>query len=236
MADYGRYRIELASEWSLEDLYVFPRAFEQVYFFFASLDKDLDDIDREKLENAYKAFPWQGGYSAVSFFNQLKYTTPRRKRPNIIAIHKASPGYFDLGLWITTAISLAVLVKNISVAIDAVNTTYSNVYKGMQERQLLKLRVKREALEFNRKDMEFIISSSQEMAKILGFTSPAALNDLTGSPYLTVKILLSVYRRVRTLAEYENKGKAHLSEVELPLPVPPAQRRGQRQTKTRSKK
>jgi hypothetical protein len=235
MAHYGRYRNDLTEEWTLEDLYVFPRAFEQIYFFLASLDQELSDVDRDKFEFAYKGFPWQGGYSAVSFFNQLKFATKRRSRPAIIAIQKASPGYFDLGVWISTALSVAWLVKKIASTIDTANTTYNNVYKGMQERKLLKLRVQRETLKFNEEEIEFINDSCQKMAKLLGFSSPVALNKLTGNPYLTVKILLSAFRRARTLADYENKGKAHFTEAELPLPVPSSQERGVRGPKTRLK-
>jgi hypothetical protein len=113
MADYARYRIRLDEDWSLEDLYLFPRSYEQVYFFFASFDIVLNEQDREKIERAYRTFPWQGGYGAVSFFNQLKYATPRRLRPTIIAIHKSSPGYFDLELWLAAATSLTVIVKKL---------------------------------------------------------------------------------------------------------------------------
>jgi hypothetical protein len=102
MPDYARYRIRLDEEWSLEDLYVFPRAYEQVYFFFSAFSMENGE-ERDRIERAFHAFPWQGGYSAVSFFNQLKYATPPELRPKIIAISKLSPGYFDLGLWLATA-------------------------------------------------------------------------------------------------------------------------------------
>ena len=234
MADYARYRIRLDEDWSLEDLYLFPRAYEQVYFFFASFDSELHEQDREKIQRAYRAFPWQGGYSAVSFFNQLKYATPRRLRPTIIAIQKLSPGYFDLGLWLAAATALAVIVKEIASAIDASNTTYHEIYKGMQERKLLRLKVEREALQFEREHMDFINTSSQQMAELLGFSTPVEINRLTHSPYLTLKLLLSVYRRVRTLSEYENSGKAHLTEDAIPT-SPPSQRRKQPRPEARSK-
>ena len=92
MAKFGSYRIQLEREWSLEDLYVFPRAFEQVYFFYSSVDQNLTKEDQERILHAYSSYPWQGGYSAVSFFNELKSATRKQGRPKIAAIHKCLSG------------------------------------------------------------------------------------------------------------------------------------------------
>ena len=216
----GNYRIDLDRDWTLEDLYKFPRTFEQTYFFFASIDENLSEGDQERILRAYNAFPWQGGYSAVSFFDELKYSFDSRQRPKIVVIHKASPGLLELSLVVGVAYSLAKIVKSVAAAINSANDTYHNIYKGMQERKLLKLKVEHQTLELNKAHMVFVDSSSRTMAKLLGFSSPAQLNSITKSPYLSLKILLSVYRRVRTLAEYENNGKARLSETEIPIPPP----------------
>jgi hypothetical protein len=235
MADHGRYRIELNGEWTFEDLYLFPRAYEQVYFFFSSLDRDLTEVDRERIVHAYKAFPWRGGYSAINFFNQLTYATRRQARPTIIAIKKASPGFFDLGVWLATATALAVTVKQIASAIDAANTAYHNVYKGLQDRRLLRLRENHDKLEFDREQLAYISEANQEMSHLLGFASATELNKLTGDPYLTTKILLSVYRRVRTLCDYENKGKAHLTENQSAFRLRLAKPRKSRRATTRAR-
>ena len=74
----GNYSIWLDGEWTLEDLYIFPHTFEQVYFFFQSLSfspsESLENerVDEERVEHAFAAFPWHGGYSAVNFYNALK--------------------------------------------------------------------------------------------------------------------------------------------------------------------
>lgn len=234
MEEIGRYRIELNRDWALDDLYIFPRAYEQVYFFYASISSDLSLTDSERMDRAYKAFPWQGGYSAVSFFNELKYATRRQVRPKIIAIQKHSPGYFDLALWIATATTVAGVITKIASTIDSANTTYNNIYKGMQERKLLKLKADETELKFRKAEMDYILKSSQQMSTLLGFRSLAQMHETTGNPYLTLKILLSVYRRVRTLAEYVNKGKAGFTYGEidaLDVPIEP-----KTNTKARSKR
>ena len=217
MVDYGNYRIELSEEWSLEDLYFFPRAYEQVYFFYTSFHETSVNIDRERIEQAYNSFPWQGGYSSVNFFNKLKYAAPKRFRPKIVSIQKSSPGHFDLSLFILTAVSLSYVVKKIAGAIDSANDTYRKIQKGMQDRELLRLKIARERLRFDNEEIRFIETSSKSMAKLLGFSSPRVIDKLTGHPYLTLKILLTVFRRIRTLCEYERQGKAHLTDEELSL-------------------
>src|ERR1700737_4202112 len=164
MSEIGRYRIWLDKEWLLEDFYRFPRAYEQVYFFFTSIDHERGTTDR--IHHAYEAYPWQGGYSAVGFFDELRYATPRPARPRIIAIQKSSPGFLDLGLFVGIATALGVSVKKIAISIDVANTTYNNIYKGMQERRLLKLRVDLKQMEFDREQLSFIKESPHQMAAL----------------------------------------------------------------------
>jgi hypothetical protein len=61
------------------------------------------------------------------------------------------------------------------------------------------------------------------MAAILQIGTPDALDERTGRPLVSLKILLSVYRRVRTLAEYKAKGKALLPENKQQQLRPPPQ-------------
>ena len=82
MEFYDDYTILIDKRWSLGDLYEFPRAYEQVYFAFEALIP-ADEEAAARIDRAFKAFPWRGGYSAVNFYNQLKYATPPNKRPTI---------------------------------------------------------------------------------------------------------------------------------------------------------
>ncbi len=92
MDEEDTFRIGMDGDWSLEDLYILPRSFEQVYFLMYSLSSDLDADETERIAHAYRVFPWRGGYSAVDFYNQLKWTAPGDYRPKIVSIQYASPG------------------------------------------------------------------------------------------------------------------------------------------------
>ena len=58
--------------------------------------------------------------------------------------------------------------------------------------------------------MQLVLDSSEIMANMMGIDSAEAIHQRTKDPLISLKILLSVYRRIRTLAEYQNKSKAHL--------------------------
>jgi hypothetical protein len=236
MADYGKYRIALDSDWTLEDLYKFPHTYEQVYFFYDAISRDSDEGIRERITNVFSAFPWHGGYSAVNFYNQLKYSAGRHRRPRIIAINKSSPGVLDLSLIVVTAYYVAKIVKLVASTIDVANTTYHNIYKGMREREPLNIKVERDQLHLEKEHLDFINSGGRQMAKLLGFSSPAQINSITKSPYVTLKILFSVFRRVRTLAEYEKSGKADLTEEPILEPPSVARSRARQPRKVTARK
>lgn len=63
---FDNYKIFIDGRWSLEDLYRFPRAYEQVYFAIEAMLPASDEETEWRLQRAFRAYPWQGGYSAVN--------------------------------------------------------------------------------------------------------------------------------------------------------------------------
>jgi hypothetical protein len=209
---HGAYRIQIQGEWTLEDLYVFPRAYAQVYFLTQSLFRSGDERWNERLAHAYRSFPWQGGYSAVNFYNELKFLLPPRERPQVVSIRYESPGWIELGLVVAGALAVEKFVKSVSRSVGDAHDTYHQIVKGLSERKLLRLEVKRKELDFKKTELEYIKSCAATTAELLGLPSANAIDEKTGHPYLTLKILLSLYRRVKTLSDYERKGKATFSK------------------------
>ena len=103
------YQIPIGGKWTLEDLYVFPRAYEQCYFLYLSLHQPNRDLEHSG-NYAYEVFPWQGGYSAVDFYNRLKWAVSKRRRPRITRIEYASPGVIELG---GLVVAVAVLIEKV---------------------------------------------------------------------------------------------------------------------------
>ena len=207
---YGVYSIKLDGRWSLEDLYRFPRTYEQAYFALDALIPSESEIDLDRVRRAFEAFPWHGGYSAVNFYNQLKYATPIKSRPSVRAIEYASPGFLDLALILEQAQTLAAIVAAVAGSITACNALYNKIMNDLQRRKLLRIQVEKAEISLSREELKLIRQYSKEMAELLVIGTPDALEERTQRPLVSLKILLSVYRRIRTLAEYQNKRKAVL--------------------------
>jgi len=209
---YDSYAIFIDKRWSLEDLYKFPRAYEQVYFAYEAVLPAPDEQTNERISSAFLAFPWRGGYSAVNFYNQLKSATPVRQRPVIKAIQYASPGFIELILNLPLAVQIAGYVSSVAGSIGVCNKVYNAIYTDLQKRELLRLDVERKKIELTREQFDLVVYANHQMATILGLPSAETIMKRTNDPLIALKILLSIYRRVRTLAEYKNKGKANLAE------------------------
>ncbi len=203
------YRIEIDGDWTLEDLYTFPRTYSQLYSVLFVLDEtNLSDVDEERAERTFQAHPWRGGYSAVNFYGWLGYLVPRRDRPRIASIRYASPGWIELALAVGVAANLGRLVSTFVKAGHELNGLYSEIYKGLNDRKLMKVNAKREELDLRQDEVRFLEDATQRLSRLMGFPNVAAIHRLTGNPLATIKILLSIYRRLRKLAAYEEAGKA----------------------------
>jgi len=206
----SNYKINIDGSWDLEDLYVFPRSYEQVYFLVFSLLTHEDETIQERIKYAYSGFPWRGGYSAVNFYNNLKYTTPKAHRPQVLSMQYASPGWIELRLINFVAHTVEQIIKSIAETILHTNRVYNEIHKGLSERKLLRIDVKKKELELEMMHADYIEQSANTMARLVGLENLNQMHQKTGSPLKTLKILLSLYRRIRTLADYQNKGKTRL--------------------------
>ncbi|MBU0482865.1 MAG: hypothetical protein KKG47_17370 [Proteobacteria bacterium] len=211
------YKINIDGKWTLEDLYLLPHTYSQVYGFIYSLQliKDVNwgshddfniDFD-ERILFTYTSQPWKGGYSAVNFYNYLKNLVPPKHRPQIKAIHYESPGFMELILFVPAAIAIKKIIVSFCAAGKSINSLYNDIYKGAQQRKLLQIDVKKKELELKEADLEFLNSSTKSLAKLLGFKNINELNKVTNNPVTSFKIILSFYRRIRILAKYTSKGK-----------------------------
>ena len=113
----------------------------------------------------------------------------------------------ELTLLVGAALSIAKVVKSLVDAGDKAHKLYDSIYKGAQERKLLRLDVKRKQLELSRDTLEFAEQSSERLAHLMGFRDLQELHTRTKNPVATLKILMSYYRRLRTLAELQGAGK-----------------------------
>ena len=205
------YQIPIGGNWTLEDLYVFPRAYEQCYFAYLALSQpEVPAFRDDRIILAFEAFPWQGGYSAVDFYNQLKWAVPKRRRPRVTRIRYSSPGLIELGgLVVSVAVIIEKVIHTLCNAAKDANRTYSAIYRDMQRRKLLKIKTENEIRKLTATERRVIGEHVEELAGILD-VDLALLNEKTSSSYKSLKILLSLFRRVRSLALFQKNGKLRL--------------------------
>ena len=202
------YRIILGGRWRLEDLYTFPHAYLQTYSFVYCLDSELDPRDANRIEFALQKYPWGGGYSYVNLYNILRTQVPIRDRPIIASIHYSSPGWLDILLNPAIAIQIATSLGLLMASVAGAAEVHKKIYKTLS--QINELR-RKEALrkhEITAAQLHAIVNASEAIARHLGFNSLKELNERTGNPEISLRVLLAHYRRMKTLHEFSNTRKA----------------------------
>lgn len=212
MEGYENYKVNIDGDWSLEDLYKFSRSYEQLYFAVEAMLPTDDEETEARLVRTFQSFPWQGGYSAVNFYNSLKWATPKRYRPDIVSIKYASPGWIELFLLLPLAAQVATSVVTIAGALYACNRTYNAIYVDMQNRKLLRMEVQKRERELTLDEIRFLKRSFEDLSSLMGLENADEIHRRTGNPLISLKILMSMYRRFRDLAKFQSDGKADFAK------------------------
>lgn len=124
-------------------------------------------------------------------------------------------GHWNAGGKTPVAFSVERVVNHVTKTLDACNNAYSRIYKEAQKRELLGIEIKRKRLLLAREEIDFIENSADRMAKMMDLKDATAINARTNDPLISLKILLSLYRRVCTLATYQIRGKAEFGNSKL---------------------
>jgi hypothetical protein len=206
------YRIVLPEDgsWSLHDLYVFPRAYEQCYAFVYCLDTDLSARDKEAIDYALGKYPWKGGYSYVNIYAVLMRQVPVRDRPRLESMHKASEGWIDLILNVEAAKELAKSVAMLSGAAVTAAAAYKRAYSLLADIKTERERARLQKIQLRQRQIKALRLAADELAKSIGFKNLAELDKRTNDPEVTLKLLAAQYRRLKTLLGFESKEKAQL--------------------------
>ena len=77
----------------------------------------------------------------------------------------------------------------------------------MHDRKMMGIEAKRQTLLLSKKQIDFAIKSANKLSRLLGFENVEQIQKLTKNPLATLKILLSFYRKIKTLSEFTVKGK-----------------------------
>ena len=209
------YYISLDKRWKLDELSDFSKNYEQSYYAAFALEalsskSKLPADIKSRILIQMSRYPWKGGYSTVQFYFGVKRIVGRRRQPEIQRIQYASPGFIELSAIQDIALNLGAIVGSVCGSITVINATYNRIYKGLRERQLNEIAVERSQLELGREQREFLLESIGEMGQHLNLDEQAELIRASGNEFRALKILLSMYRRVRAVTHYQEEQKIHL--------------------------
>lgn len=198
------YRLDIDGEWTLRDFHEFPYAYTQAYSFLYSLN--IREVqDEERVWEVFNSYPWRGGYSAVNFYNQLYRIVPLDERPAIVSISYSSPGWIELSLALAVALSLRRIIHQLVESGRDIHRLYTEIHDEMHKRKLLRIEAKTAELNLEREHLRFIEEATDVFTHALGLENVEQLHKYSPNRLRTLKILLSFFRRIRKLEEYEEQ-------------------------------
>ncbi|MCP4635747.1 MAG: hypothetical protein GY848_04650 [Methyloversatilis sp.] len=208
----GRYRILMDGRWELTDLAEMPNAFEQCYSFIYCFDTEVGPLSPERVAYALQGYPWRGGFSYINIYAVLRNQIYWRDRPRVSEIKYASPGWIELALNPDVAVQVAKAVAAIATSSAVAAKSYAVATKALGQIKVEREKAKLSELKLTREQDVELMKLCEQHAKFLGFKSVKSLNEQTGNSEVTLRLLLAHHRRLRTLAEFAEEGKASLPE------------------------
>jgi len=201
------YIIQIDREWSLDDFHGLPQTYSQVYSFIYNLqvNKDGRPISQKEKE-AFSHYPWRGGFSAVNFYKDLQSLIPTQYKPRVTRLQYASPGFIELELFTPISASIRESIHAYLSSAGELDEMYKLIMKFQKEHSFSRNKI--EENQIIPEIMEIIVQLTGDFASLLKYEYIEATNRLTSNRLLTLRIVLSYFRRVKILAEYQIEGRA----------------------------
>lgn len=160
-----------------------------------------------RVAHAFRAFPWKGGWSTVDFYQSLTLAVPPPLRPKIVEIQYASPGHITLELAATIALQIGVGTLAFAKGLDGLNTAYRNIQKGFIDHKLNKVNLRSAELRLAKEEEDFLDRSISRLGEAMELAGASRIHELSPNKVISLKVLLSLFRRFRDLAKFQAAGK-----------------------------
>ena len=207
-------RVLIDGRWGLPDMRRFASLFGNSYSFLYSL-RPKDGHVEQRTRALFGKYPWRGGFSAVNFFDQLEALVPRVCRPQIDRMQKASPGFIDFRLEGAIADQVIALVTQLNVKGNAPAEAYRTTRQFLKERRWLGNSAS--DIRLSDGDLTDLTTYVSLMAETLHLQEHTdyIMSLAQSDPLAAVKILLSLFRKVKELADYIATGKAQFAMEQI---------------------
>lgn len=200
----------LNGEWDLPELGKFQQQVSDVYNFIYSIDDwttSTDQLEKDAIRRAFTLRPFKGGSSYGAYFGDLEKRLKLSERVKLKSIQKASPGSMKVAGVAEVFSEVEQLISDYLKNRVELREAAKLCANYLSAENLSTLSVK----EFDRSDerSETLTRFIREISKLMNFSNVAELNQITQNNQLgTIKLLLSIYRRVSAAAEFFAQGRA----------------------------
>jgi hypothetical protein len=209
-AETLRQQILIEGHWTLDEIARYPRWFEEVYAAQALLSKEPDSRVRSDIPFGYS---FKSGYVYHNFWQVLHRWVFRADRD--YKVQYASPGIIEIGLEERTANSVVRSVRDFEANYKEIHDSYKAIHTWVKAQK------KELAAGSQLVGTAELRSQLLAMCEQLGSISYEQIDAYTRQNVLnTAEVVLSYYRRLKSLADYEMKGRATLVAADPGIPLP----------------
>jgi hypothetical protein len=159
-------------------------------------------------------YPWRGGFSYLNIYSVLAHQVTWRDRPRVREIRYASPGWLDLALNLDVALQVAKAVAVLATSAAIAAKSYAVANRALASIKTERAKANLANVKLTVEQSHILMKLCEAHAKFLGFKSVSALNRLTGSPEVTLRLLLAHHRRLEELGKHVEEGKLTLPPEE----------------------
>jgi hypothetical protein len=197
------YRILIDGSWTVNDFSNLFAPYSQMYAFLDLLRRPpTGPAEQKKLKKAYQSHPWQGGYSRVNFFSDLKSLAPAL---GVTSLQYASPGWMEFDMSVPTARHIRLYVRNYIQSEHEVQTWIKRTSKMLQSRGLTRHNVRSRDFSLSMEDTQVLESAVRELSGLLAFEHLDQVAALARNPLVTLKVLMAFCVRIQKLAKYQRR-------------------------------
>ena len=208
----GTHKIRIAGEWDIQDLYIFPYRYSQLYSFLYALSTVKNPKDNLFVEASERP-PWEGGFSTVNFYREIYRLIPEEERPQIKRMEYASPGFIEISAVVLIVTQIDRILTTAFSSWNKLDAIYDEIEKRRKKRQKEKFKVKEMERKAKEEDVKFAVKICKELSEALGLENSEQLNKLNSDEIVRLKILLTFYRRLEPLLFFIKEQKLNLKGI-----------------------
>jgi hypothetical protein len=206
-AEKGVFSIFLEGKWDIDEIPALLKDYSHVYALcFATGENSAAKV---------KDRPWQGGFSAMHFWHELRTRIPPDQRAGLRSVMYASPGFVQFSGQDNLLRSVAIGVRNFIAHRKQLKELRWNQLKALRQ-----AKKDQESLDYDdgfepepalsKEDSDYLLVTSKEIVELLGAVNWSRLQGLipTESAFKITKVVGSYLKRIENLAKYQDEGRA----------------------------